>query len=81
MLAAAIPVAKTSPRQHALRHLSRRGLGPVQRRDQRRFGTGMVRMDVIATSQPTATVRASEGFRLFAHTFGAAFLFVTVFLA
>lgn len=81
MLAAAISVASTIPRQHALRHLSRRGLAPVERRDRRGFGRGMVRRDAVNAQPPASTARSNDGLRLFAHTFGAAFLFVTVFLA
>ena len=59
------------------RHLSRRGFGGVVRRDQRRFGRAMVRNAPV----PSIATRRSDGLRLFAHTFGAAFLFVTVFIA
>jgi hypothetical protein len=82
MLAAATSLASNSSkadlRQRALRHLSRRGLGPVVRRDRRRFGHGIVRQEVV---KPAVVSGSSDNFRLFAHTFGAAFLFVTVFLA
>jgi len=79
MLAAAIAIPKTKadPRHRAARHLSRRGLGPV-RRDARRFRIGMAREEVAVAP---IVARTSDNVRLFAHTFGAAFLFVTVFLA
>ena len=38
----------------------------------------MVRVDAIAAP---AIAQGSESLRLFAHTFGAAFLFVSVFIA
>lgn len=76
MLAAATPVASLADRHVTRRHRARAGLGQIARRDSRRFGHGMVRVEAIA-----APAVANESLRLFAHTFGAAFLFVTVFLA
>lgn len=60
------------------RHPSRHGLGQVRRRDPRRFGRGISRSHA---PLQTAVSRPSDALRQFAHTFSAAFLFVTVFLA
>ena len=78
MLAAAIPVARPAPDHPARRRLSRRRLGPMRGRDPLRFGNGMVRTAAVAAP---AAASADSGLRLFAHAFGAAFLFVSVFLA
>ena len=78
MLAAAIPVASLAERHVTRRHAARRGYGQVLRRDPRRFGQAMVRVEALAAP---ATAQGNASMRLFAHTFGAAFLFVTVFLA
>ena len=56
----------------------RRQRYPLIRRDPRRFARGMAK--ITALPQPTGLVISSD-IRLFAHTFGAAFLFVLVFLA
>ena len=56
----------------------RRQRYPLIRRDPRRFARGMAK--ITALPQPTGLVISSD-IRLFAHTFGAAFLFVSVFLA
>jgi hypothetical protein len=71
------PAASPTARD-AYRHLSRHRFGALRRRDPRRFGRGMIRM--IVPAMPVVT-HPYDSIRLFAHTFGAAFLFVTVFLA
>lgn len=56
----------------------RRQRYPLVRRDPRRFARGMAKLT--AMPQP-AGLAISSDLRLFAHTFGAAFLFVSVFIA
>ena len=67
----------------ALRRLSpvpprpRRYRYPLVRRDPRRFARGTSKLYEV----PQPGFAISADMRLFAHTFGAAFLFVSVFLA
>ena len=56
----------------------RRHRYPHVRRDPRRFARGMAKLDLMP--QP-AGLAISSDLRLFAHTFGAAFLFVSLFIA
>ena len=53
---------------------------PLIRRDPRRFARGIVKLHAPVASVRSGLVVSSE-LRLFAHTFGAAFLFVSVFIA
>ena len=50
---------------------------PLGRREPRRFARGMARLH----AAPIAAPDAPSDWRFFAHSFGAAFLFVSVFIA
>jgi len=51
---------------------------PLARRDPRRFARGRVRTGALA---PVPAPAASSDLRFFAHSFGAAFLFVSLLIA
>ena len=50
---------------------------PLVRRDPRRFARGMARL----RATPEGTKGTNSDWRFFAHSFGGAFLFVSVFIA
>ena len=50
---------------------------PLVRRDPRRFARGMTRIATL----PAPAARAPSDWRFFAHSFGAAFLFVSLIIA
>ena len=52
----------------------------AMRRDQRRFGHAQPRYDALPEDKPAPSLRFAD-FKLFAHTFAAGFLFVSVFIA
>ena len=66
-------VARPAPRP--ARHRPRRY--PLVRRDPRRFARGRVRIH----APPVAVSAARSDWRFFAHSFGGAFLFVSVLIA
>lgn len=79
-LAAGRPQRRVPLGHDLRRHLSHRGLASFERRDARRFGRGIARSDTSPAATTSALV-VSDEVKLFAHTFGAAFLFVMVFIA
>ena len=54
---------------------------PIVRRDPRRFARGTAKLHALMVADAGSTLAGSSDLRLFAHTFGAAFLFVSVFIA
>ncbi|MEO7602507.1 MAG: hypothetical protein ABIS39_04480 [Sphingomicrobium sp.] len=51
------------------------------RRDPRRFARGTAKLPALKVADADSALAGSSDLRLFAHTFGAAFLFVSVFIA
>lgn len=81
--AAGRPGRRNPAKRDLHRHIARRGLATIGRRDARRFGRGPLRLDSIEFGHAAAMPRpaVSENLKFFAHSFGAAFLFVSVFIA
>ena len=75
MFPAATVPALPRPAHSPARHRPRRY--PLVRRDPRRFARGRARVH----APPVASKAANSDWRFFAHSFGAAFLFVSLLIA
>ena len=79
MFRPAIAPAFRRPNPSPLRLRPRRD--PLIRRDPRRFARGTAKLHAPMVAAARSGWADSSDLRLFAHTFGAAFLFVSVFIA